>query len=131
MFNLRKSGVRTRICNYLINASFDYAADCLEKENPTVEEIKCFVINDIKRVMDWRMARNFNILSQEMVIDYLQGLSLGVAYTYFDEWHILNNWTNESNDINKATDKELEKANIKYWGALSSEILRWDRVNRA
>lgn len=128
MFNLRKSGVRTRICNYLINASFDCAAEYYEKENPTVEEIKCFVINDIKRVMEWQMARNFNILSQEMVIDYLKGLSIGVAYTYFNEWHILNNWTNESNDINKATDKELEKADIKYWGALSSEILRWDRA---
>lgn len=130
MFNFRKAGVRERIRNYLIEAAFDYAAECLGKENPTDEEVKQFVVDDIKRVMDWRMKRYFNILTQDMVVDYLQGLSLAVDYTYFDEWNRLNIWTRENNDIKEATDKALECANAKYWNALACEILRWDRANR-
>lgn len=128
MFNFRKAGVRERIRNYLIEAAFDYAVECLEKENPTDEEVKQFVVDDIKRVMNWRMV--YGIVPQAAVVDYLQGLPLAVDYSYFDEWNRLNIWTGESNDIKEATDKELEYANIKYWNALACEILRWDRANR-
>lgn len=127
MFNFRKAGVREKIRNYLIESAFDYAAECLEKESPTDEEIKRFVVDDIKRVMGWRIAKCYNVLTQGMVIDYLQGLSLAVEYTYFDEWNKLNEWTGENNDIQKATDKEVEAANTKYWNALACEILRWNR----
>ena len=129
MFNFRKAGVRERIRNYLIDAAFDYAAECLGKENPTDEEVKQFVVDDIKRVMDWRMV--CGIIPQVAVVDYLQGLSLAVDYSYFDEWHRLNIWTEENNDIKEATDKQMEDANTKYWNALACEILRWDRANRA
>lgn len=128
MFNFRKAEVREKIRNYLIEAAFDYAAECLGKENPTDEEVKQFVVDDIKRVMDWRMV--CGIIPQATVVDYLQGLSLAVDYTYFDEWNRLNIWTGENNDIKEATDKELEYANTKYWNALACEILRWDRANR-
>lgn len=123
MFNFKKAGVREKIRNYLIGAAFDYAAECLEKENPTDEEVKQFVVDDIKRVV-------WGIIPQAAVVDYLQGLSLAVDYTYFDEWNRLNIWTGENNDITEATDKELEYANTKYWNALACEILRWDRANR-
>ena len=128
MFNFRKAGIRERIRNYLVEAAFDYAAECLEKENPTDEEVKQFVVDDIKRVMNWRMV--CGIIPQTAVVDYLQGLSLGVDYSYFDEWNRLNKWTGENNDIKNATDKQLEDANAKYWNALACEILRWDRANR-
>ena len=129
MFNFRKAGVREKIRNYLIESAFDYAADCLEKENPTDEEIKQFIIDDIKRVMDWRMV--CGIIPQAAVVDYLRWLSLAVDCSYFDEWNRLNIWTGENNDIKNATDKQLEDANTKYWNALACEILRWDRANRA
>ena len=125
MFNFRKAGVREKIRNYLIESAFDYAAECLEKESPTDEEIKRFVVDDIKRVMGWRMV--YGIIPQDAVVDYLQGLSLAVKFTYFDEWNKLNEWTGENNDIQKATGKQLESANTKYWNALACEILRWDR----
>ena len=125
MFNFRKAGVREKIRNYLIESAFDYAAECLGKESPTDEEIKRFVVDDIKRVMGWRMI--YGIIPQDAVVDYLQGLSLAVKYSYFDEWNKLNEWTGENNEIKKATDKQLESANTKYWNALASEILRWDR----
>lgn len=128
MFNFRQAGVREKIRNYLIESAFDYAADCLGKENPTNEEIKQFVVDDIKRVMGCRMV--CGIIPQDAVVDYLQGLSLSVDYSYFDEWQRLNIWTGENNDIQQATDKELEYANNKYWNALACEILRWDRANR-
>lgn len=124
MFNTRKAFTRERVREYLIDASMDYASECLEKE-PTKQDVQKFVVDDIKRVMGYRMR--YGVLSQEMVIDYLQGLSLGVAYTYYDEWQKLNEWTGESNDIQKATDSDMEKANAKYWHLLSAEILRWDR----
>lgn len=125
MFNFRKAGVREKIRNYLIESAFDYAAECLGKESPTDEEIKRFVVDDIKRVMGWRMI--YGIIPQDAVVDYLQGLSLAVKYSYFDEWNKLNEWTGENNDIQKATDKQLESVNTKYWNALACEILRWDR----
>ena len=124
MFNFRKAGVRERIRNYLIESAFDYAAECLEKENPTDEEVTQFVVDDIKRVM------NCGIIPRAAVVDYLQGLSLVVDYTYFDEWHRLNIWTGENNNIKEATEGQLEDANTKYWNALACEILRWDRANR-
>ena len=128
MFNFKKAGVREKIRNYLIEAAFDYAVDCLGKDNPTDEEIKQFVVDDIKRVMDYRLV--YGIIPQDAVVDYLQGLPLSVDYSYFDEWQRLNIWTGENNDIQQATDKKLEYANNKYWNALACEILRWDRVNR-
>lgn len=128
MFNFRKAGVREKIRNYLIESAFDYAAECLGKENPTDEEVKQFVVEDIKRVMDYRMV--CGIIPQAAVVDYLQGLPLAVDYTYFDEWNRLNIWTGENNDIKEATSTVLEYANAKYWNALACEILRWDRANR-
>lgn len=124
MFNTRKAFTRERVQKYLIDASMDYASECFEKE-PTKQEVKQFVVDEIKRVMGYRMRHG--VLTQEMVINYLQGLSLGVAYTYYDEWQKLNEWTGENNDIQKATDSDMEKANAKYWHLLSAEILRWDR----
>ena len=129
MFNFRQAGIREAIRNYLIEAAFDYAADCYGRENLTDEEIKQFVINDIKRVMRHRLV--CGIIPQNAVVDYLQGLALAVEYSYFDEWNKLNEWTGENNDIQKATDKQLEYVNTKYWNALACEILRWNRANRA
>lgn len=128
MFNFRKAGVRASIRDYLIESAFDYVADCYGRENLTDEEVKQFVVNDIKRVMKHRLV--CGLIPQDAVISYLQGLPLAVEYTYFDEWNRLNIWTGENNDIKEATDKELEYANTKYWNALACEILRWDRSNR-
>ena len=115
--------VRNRIRQYLLDSAFDYASECLEKDNPTENEIMAFVVNDIKRVENYRMV--YGIMPQQAVIDYLQGLSLAVDYSYFDEWNRLNEWTEAGKDINKATGSELCKANEKYWNLLSMEILRW------
>lgn len=129
MFNFKKNSgaVHARIRNYLIEAAFDYVADCMEIDNPTDEQVKKFVVDDIKRVMDYRMKQTFGLLTQDMVKDYLLGLPLNVDYTYFDEWNRLNKWTNEDNKFEDATEKEIEAANEKYWNALSAEIMRWGK----
>lgn len=127
MFNLKKAGVRANIRKCLIDSAFDYAAECLETENPTNEQVMKFVVNDIKRVMDWRMKKTNGILTQEMVRDYLMGLTLAVEYTYFDEWDRMNKLTGENNDFESATNKQIDQMNEKYWNMLSAEIIRWDR----
>lgn len=129
MFNFRKNSgtVRAKIREYLIESAFDYAVDCLGVDSPTDEQIKQFVVDDIKRVMDYRIKQSYGVLSQNMVKSYLLGLALSVDYTYLDEWNRLNEWTNEANKFEDATEKEIEAANEKYWNALSAEIMRWDR----
>lgn len=129
MFNFKKNSgaVHARIRNYLIESAFDYAADCLGIDNPTDEQIKRFVVDDIRRVMDYRIKQTYNVLSQDTVKSYLQGLAPSVDYTYLDEWDRLNEWTNEDNKFEDATEKEIEAADEKYWSALSAEIMRWDR----
>ena len=129
MFNFRKNSetVHAKIRNYLIESAFDYAADCLSIDNPTDEQIKRFVMNDIRRVMDYRIKQTYSVLSQDTVKSYLLGLALSVDYTYIDEWNRLNEWTNEDNKFEDATEKEVEAADEKYWNALSAEIMRWDR----
>ena len=99
----------------------------METENPTNEQVMKFVVNDIKCVMDWRMKKTNGILTQEMVRDYLMGLTLAVEYTYFDEWDRMNKLTGENNDFESATNKQIDQMNEKYWNMLSAEIIRWDR----
>ena len=115
--------VRNRIHQYLLDSAFDYASECLEKENPEEQEIMDFVVNDIKRVMDYRMI--YGIMPQNAIVDYLQGLPLAVDYSYYDEWKRLNEWTEGNKDIQKATENDLAKANEKYWNLLAMEIMRW------
>lgn len=121
--------VKNRIRQYLLDASFDYASECLEKEKPTDTEIIQFVVDDINRVMGYR--RTYGILPFKAIVDYLQGLSLAVEYSYWGEWQKLNEWTEDNKDIDKATDRELCKANEKYWNLLAMEISRWtDEVKK-
>lgn len=115
--------VKNRIHKYLIDSAFDYASECLEKEEPTEKEIMQFVIEDILRVMNYRLI--LGVMPLNAIIDYLQGLSLAVDYTYYDEWNRLNEWTEANKDIQKATDKELFEANEKYWYLLAREIEKW------
>ena len=117
--------VRGRIRQYLLDASYDYASECLEKENPTDQEIMRFVVDDINRVMGYRKI--YGAIPFKAVVDYLQGLALAVECSYWGEWQKLNAWTEDSKDIQKATDREVEKANEKYWNLLAMEIDRWIR----
>ena len=127
MFNLKKAGVRANIHSYLIDSAFDYASECLETENPTNEQVMKFVVNDIKRVMDWRMKKINGILTQGMVRDYLMGLPFDIDYSHCEIWDRMNKLTGENNDFESATNKQIDQMNEKYWNMLSAEIIRWDR----